>query len=417
MGKINLEEYRSSGPLRLSTFQRDALNSLRLQGEGGRSVLSIAQDWTDPDCYTLTPNSVVGALEIDDISLLIRPKIGIQQLLSLACYAAGLYRQQDRQLFNFEQETALPDTLALALTAAARRAFARGLLHGYIEEEESLYTVRGRIRFDEQLRRRFNIPLPVDVRYDEFTDDILANRLVKAAAHRLGRMSLRSSQARRGLGWVAGILENVSPTEFSARDVPQVKFDRLNEHYRDVVELSRLILKHSAFESNRGAVRANGFLMDMNQVFQEFLTEALREHLGVSDRALCSDKTIPRPITLDDSGSVQLLPDLSWWEGGECRFVGDAKYKRLVDERVPNADLYQLLAYVTALDMPGGILIYAQDENVNAAQYRVRNSGKTLEVAALDLSGTLVDVLERVAILADKVRALRDRSLQVLRAA
>ena len=417
MRNINLEEYRPGNSDRLTSTERDALRSLRLEGEGGRPVLAVEQDWNDQGSYVLTPNSVVGALEIGNLSLLIRPKIGISQLLSLACYTIGLFRQQDRQLFNFEQETALPDTLALALTSAARRAFARGLLHGYIEEEEALYTVRGRILFDEHLRRRFNIPLPVEVRYDEFTDDILANQLVKAATHGLGRKTLRSSQARRGLSWAAGMLDNVSLVEFSAHDVPEVKFDRLNEHYRDVVGLARLILRNSAFEAGRGAVRAHGFLMDMNQVFQEFLTQALREKLGVTERVLCSDRNIPRRISLDESCSVRLYPDLSWWEGGVCRFVGDAKYKRLVEVRSPNADLYQLLAYVVALDLPGGMLIYAQDEDVRPAQYLVRNSGRTLEVAALDLSGTLEEVLERVGALADKVKSLKDQSGQVRPAA
>ena len=58
--------------------------------------------------------------------------------------------------------------------------------------------MRGRIRFDEQIRRRYGIPLPVELRFDEFTEDILANRLVKAAAARLRRMTLHSSEARRG---------------------------------------------------------------------------------------------------------------------------------------------------------------------------------------------------------------------------
>ena len=48
---------------------------------------------------------------------------------------------------DFPEETALPDFLALALTSAARRAFSRGLLHGYLTREEALYAVRGRIRF------------------------------------------------------------------------------------------------------------------------------------------------------------------------------------------------------------------------------------------------------------------------------
>ena len=161
----------------------------------------------------------------------------------------GVYRSQDKRQFDFQEEAALPDTLALALAAAARRAFARGLLHGYRTEEEALHTVRGRIRFDEQIRRRFGIAMPVEVRYDEFTDDIVENRLVKAAVARLGEMRLRSRQARRGLGWTAAMLENVSLAEYTPKDVPEVTFDRLNEHYRGVVGLSRLILRHSAFEA------------------------------------------------------------------------------------------------------------------------------------------------------------------------
>ena len=72
--------------------------------------------------------------------------------------------------------------------------------------------------------------------------------------------------------------------------------------------------------------------------------------------------------------------------------MGDAKYKNVTDKSAPNADLYQLLAYVTALDLPGGLLIYAQGEPDEGA-YRVRHAGKRLEVAALDLSGTLDAVL------------------------
>ena len=183
-------------------------------------------------------------------------------------------------------------------------------------------------------------------------------------------------------------------------------FDRLNEHYRNVVELSRLVLQQNAFESRRGDVRASGFLMDMNKVFQEFLTVALREALGLSERAFGESKV----DSLDEDNRVRLEPDLVWREGGRYVFVGDAKYKRVRDERVPNADLYQLLAYVTALDLPGGLLVYAKDDDdpeTRGMTYDICNTNKCLEVAILDLSGTLEDVLGRVKGLAGKARALR----------
>ena len=45
-----------------------------------------------------------------------------------------------------------------------------------------------------------------------------------------------------------------------------------------------------AFESERGGIRASGFLMDMNVVFQEFVTTALREQLRDAPGLLRSDK-------------------------------------------------------------------------------------------------------------------------------
>ena len=45
--------------------------------------------------------------------------------------------------------------------------------------------------------------------------------------------------------------------------------------------------------------------------------------------------------------------------------------------------------------------------------YHVRHSGKRLEVAALDLSGTLDAVLERVGHVAGRVKALREEALSV----
>ena len=396
MRQIDLQEYVPSGPHALSTDQRDALSGIK-----SLNVVRADTEGAKVEYY-LTPGSTVGAVELADLSVLIQPKIGIPQLLSMACYAMGSYKSQDQRLFDFEEEETLPDTLALALAAAARQAFSRGLLHDYLTREEALYTVRGRIRFDEQIRRKFGIPIPIEVRYDEFTDDILANRLVKAATARLGRMRLRSEKARKDLGWIAGMLDNISPVEFPRTNVPSVPFDRLNEHYRGVVELSRLILRHSAFESKRGQVRASGFLVDMNVVFQEFVTVALREALGASADAF-RERTID---SLDRGGQVHLRPDLVWKEAPTYVFVGDAKYKLIRDERVPNADLYQLLAYVTALGLPGGMLIYAEGE-ADPVIHDVRNSGKRLEVAALDLSGSLGDILIRVEDIADRIRRLR----------
>ena len=401
MPKIDLQEYRQSGPVSLSPTELNALKAKELS-------LTITPTGDAEGTYYLTPSSTIGAFEVGDLSVLIEPKIGIPQLLSLACYAIDKVRFRHEQ-FDFTDEYALPDVLALALASAARRAFSCGLLHGYRMKEEGLYTVRGRIRFDEQIRCRLGVPLPIEVRYDEFTDDILANRLVKAAAYQLGRQRLHSQKARTDLGWVVGMLDNISLIAFPPKDVPDIKFDRLNAHYREVVALSQLILQHNAYEADRGKVRTSGFLMDMNKVFQEFVTVALREALGLNERTFRESNI----SSLDEAGRVRLRPDLTWWDGSDCTFVGDAKYKRVENQ---HADLYQLLAYITALDLQGGMLIYAEGK-ARPVVHEIRHSGKRLEVAALDLSGSLDKILARVRCIAKRIQTLRDEARRMRRAA
>ena len=113
MTAIDLKEY-APAEYTLSAAQRDAL--LR---EARTLDLSIEPVLGSEGSYRLSTGPKVGAIEIDDLSVLIEPKIGIPQLLSLACYAIGVFRPQER-LFDFEESKALPDTLAIALASAAR---------------------------------------------------------------------------------------------------------------------------------------------------------------------------------------------------------------------------------------------------------------------------------------------------------
>ena len=393
MLKIDLTEYEESEPVSLSYRELVTLHDSDL-------AIGVRPDSEEDGKYRLKPASTVGAAELEGMSILIRPKIGIPQLLSIACYAMTKFNLR-LERFDFDPDESLADVLALTLTSLARRAFSQGLLHDYVTREEALYTVRGRLLFDEQMRRRYSLPLPIEVRYEEFTDDILANRLVKAATARLGAMRLHESRARQGLSWIAAVLDNVSLVSFPSMDVPEVTFNRLNEHYRSVVELSRLILRHTTFEANRGEFRAFGFRMNMNEVFQEFVTVALREELRLSAGAF-GESWIS---SLDRHNRVGLRPDLVWREGSSYRFVGDAKYKDITGEEARSGDLYQLLAYVTALNLPGGMLVYAEGE-ADEVVHEVRHCGKRLEVATLDISGDLDKVLRRVGKLAKRIREL-----------
>ncbi len=265
--------------------------------------------------------------------------------------------------------------------------------------------MRGRIRFDDQIRERFGIAPPIEVRYDEFTEDIDPNRIIKAAIRRLGQMRLRSRTARDSLRAFEGALSSVTSIEYDTRRLPEITWSRLNNHYRPAVELAKLILRSSSFELRHGEVRSTSFLVDMNRVFEDFVVVALREELGLTQRALPQGAC----LHLDGAGEVRLRPDISWWELGQCLFVGDVKYKTLDAGKIKHADLYQLLAYTIAAGLSLGLLVYAAGER-DPGTYEIVHIGKVLTIVTLDVAGSPDKILDQIDQLAERIRTMRNDS-------
>ena len=107
---------------------------------------------------------------------------------------------------------------------------------------------------------------------------------------------------------------------------------------------------------------------------------------------------------LDQADQVTLQPDIVWKVGGTAAAVIDAKYKAEKPAGYPNADLYQLLAYCTILDLPVGHLVYARG-NASPARHAVRQAGIEIFCHAVDLSQPPEQLLKQMSNLAELVTA------------
>ena len=96
-------------------------------------------------------------------------------------------------------------------------------------------------------------------------------------------------------------------------------------------------------------------------------------------------------VRLDEKNRIRLKPDLSWWEGGKCVFVGDLKYKHLEVRGFKHADVYQMLAYTVSTQLNSGLIIYAAGD-VEPASHQVAHLDKRIEVRTLDVSRSASDI-------------------------
>jgi hypothetical protein len=143
----------------------------------------------------VTPQSVIGAATTPRLSVVIEPKLSIDRVFWLLGYARKIRFAPDPTTLIARE--GIVEAFVAAFLDSLQRALRRGLPMSYVAREEALATIRGRVRFAEQLRRRYELPLPVEVGYDDYTIDTEANRLVKAALRRIERIRLRNTLLRR----------------------------------------------------------------------------------------------------------------------------------------------------------------------------------------------------------------------------
>lgn len=346
--------------------------------------------------WSVAAGTKVGVARLGELQVSVRPKIAMDRLVFLMGYATrpSFWRNHSVLL---DTESDLPEALSHAFIRLASKAIEQGLLQGYKTVDESLSVVRGRIRIRDQISRRFGVGLPLEVTYDDFTIDIAENQLLLAAATRLLRMPGLSKKGRHGLQRLRLQLSGV--TELGRGDVAPPWFPtRLNARYQAPLHLAELILAGDSFELRTGGLHVSGFVFDMWKIYEDFVCIALSEAM-----APYGSSALQHRMHLDEASQVAMKPDFLWTDFDGRRVVVDAKYKAERPAGFPQADLYQMLAYCTVLDLAEGHLVYARG-NEEAVRHQIRGAAVTIHCHTLNLEAPPTDLLQEVTGIARAMR-------------
>ena len=376
----------------------------QLTAEQGRrlarsGVIRAVPSPYDPQSWLVSPAGKVGAARIGDVEVVITPKLAIARLLFLVGYAqhGAAWRPEDVAL---PEAPGLVPVMAQVLWRQTERAVHLGLLPGYVTLEETSYVLRGRLREPAQLPRHHVLPVPLEIRHDEFTVDIAENQILRTACERMLQVPGVDAESSLRLRRLLRDFTDVTPLD-RRDDVPAWQPTRLNARYHTALRLAELVIRATSVEQGTGGVTVDGFLLDMPQLFEDFVTVALREALVAAYGGRVDDQD---PHHFDEAGQVLLRPDIVWKRRGTALAVVDAKYKAEKPAGYPNADLYQLLAYCTVLGLDRGHLVDAKGSE-EPAHHVVRRSGTEIICHAVDLDSEPVVLLHQIQDLASHIAA------------
>jgi 5-methylcytosine-specific restriction enzyme subunit McrC len=359
----------------------------------------------------IKPRSHVGTIVLPSLRILIRPKVGLRNVFFLLGYANNI--RWSAEDFPYEEDD-LYRAFAWWFDREAAKAARFGLAREYIDRQEALTTLRGRLALDRQLAARPGRRIPIECRFQDYSEDTPLNQVVKAAHNSLLRVpDLDRELAIRLRHRARQVFGDVSSVEYVSA-LPAIGLTRLNRPWEAVLHMARLILRRRSIRDERGSVLGAAFTVDMNALFERFVTAVVAERVrgtpytfeAQARRRLAGRGEGPHGLIVPP---VNMRPDLLLKAGSSPVAVADAKYKELL--RVgdwEHPDLYQLLAYCVRLGLDRGLLIYAGKRPITESP--IVNSPIKLATVGIDLTGTPEEVLHEARSVADAVIEQAERT-------
>lgn len=292
--------------------------------------------------------------------------IPIKNLYYLLCYAWDRFGEGEASSidFNDEFENAL-DLLAFILNRETGRVIRKGLEKGYIEREETLRCVHGRIDMDHTLRHGLIRKGHVRCRFDDLTYDILQNRIIKSTIRRLLFAENLHKSQRNKLRGIYRKLSEIHDIKLSQALFSRIHFHNNNQHYRFLLHICELIVSYTYKlpDGVGGAYRFIDFLRDekrMKYIFQNFVKNFLareqKEYKIKSDRFNWpAEPTCPE--RMDDMGRLPKMDTDISARSEHHTLIIDTKYyaealKSKFDghKKVNSQNLYQIYSYVSTME-------------------------------------------------------------------
>ena len=254
--------------------------------------------------------------------------------------------------------------IAVAYLRELKALCSRHLRRHFLRERQNFAgKVKGKILAGENLRRNVLRCRPdrVYCEYQSVSDDILENRILRAALERAARYVARNKintksvkeELPRVQEWIRlcrSRLCGVSIAPIRPRDFAAARKRGVFAHYARPLQLAKAVLRQLGFnpqtEINEESTKTPPYAINSEELFERFTELKLREHYGERLVALYYRNIFSGGG--NNSFSVNVRPDfyVKSDKHNSAQII-DAKYKRVIprNDKPDEGDIYQVIAY------------------------------------------------------------------------
>ena len=332
----------------------------------------------------------------------------IRNVYYMLAYAFHELRQNNYAEIAGESFTDIYDLFAEIMVRGVSYQLKQGLYREYVERNESIQTVRGKIDMRRTIANKMRNVQRIACDFDELSENNIYNQILLTTATLLIKHSDVKKEKKAKLKQLMLFFQNVQPIDVHTIRWNALRFDRNNQNYRMLLYLCYFIISEWIMTTETGKFKMREFSDDlMCRLFEKFVLAYYKKH---------HPKLKPCAAQIDwnieiEPSTINILPIMQtdiMLSMGERTLIIDAKYythtmqHQFNKATIHSNNLYQIHTYVTELDKDhkgnvDGMLLYAktQEEIVPDGMIKLKD-GNNIYFRTLDLNTDFKTIKDRL---------------------
>jgi len=279
----------------------------------------------------------------------------------MICYVWDRAREKDNVDVSGIKGDNLYELLSIVLCRSVSHIIKKGIFKEYIKVYEETASLKGKINFNDSLKRNSFRNGRGFCEFDEFSDDVIYNQIIKSTLYNILKSKSINKTIKDEVMKIYHYFSGISNIKLSKRCFDKVRIYKNNNHYKLSLNICKLIYDNMIVDENSGNIKFKEFYREdkeMAYIFENFVRNFYNTHLKDS-------KVYRENIKWHAVGEeLSLLPIMQTditIKSSENIIIMDTKYYRntlarnMQSEKYHSNNMYQMFAYLKNAEAKGDI--------------------------------------------------------------
>ena len=323
----------------------------------------------------------------------------IKNIFYMLSYAFQELRKNTYESISTEKFDNIYDLFSEIIAKGVSQQLKQGLHRSYIEKQDSIPTLRGKLNLPDTIRHKVNQRQLLECEFDEYSPDNLFNQILKSTVLLLISSTDVKPERKKLLRKILPLFSDIQETDLKTVKWRNLRFDRNSKTYQMLLYLCYFVVQELLLTTDEGKFKQQKFSDDrMCRLFEKFVLEYYKKH---HPEFKPSAKQIEWNLDKEKSPGINLLPllktDVFLTINDRTLIIDTKYYSKMMSEYYDKKSIaahnqHQIFTYVVNHDRKhegktDGMLLYAKtQEEIQPDDMVTVSDGNRLYYKNLDLN-------------------------------